>query len=226
MLHILVSYAFRDTFYGHAGIFQQGTGFFHPDIFYNISESFPGFLPDVFGKIGFGQMHFFCKLIQCHCQVMLLNVIHNLIQPVIPALLGLLNLFQFIYSHAKGLNGRFDDILVNSHTPVQLAIAGNSHIGYGFGRRSSGQGMFFVYGQFIAYIKILLQCIAHRVQTSVSVACHTSFLPAMIHCHFCQHTVFLPEMAFRNLEMRHMFHIMFFKNLIYQPGRQFHVPVV
>ena len=32
VLHILVSYAFRDTFYGHAGIFQQGTGFFHPDI--------------------------------------------------------------------------------------------------------------------------------------------------------------------------------------------------
>ncbi len=57
MLHILVAYAVGNIFHRHIFRFQQRTGFFQADIFHDVAKSFSRFLPDIFGKVGLGQMH-------------------------------------------------------------------------------------------------------------------------------------------------------------------------
>ncbi len=48
----------------------------------------------------------------------------------------------------------------------------------------------------------------------------------MMDGNFCQHPIFLPEMAFWDLEMGHIPHIMFLKNFIYPGGGKLHMLVV
>ena len=84
-----------------------------------------------------------------------------------------------------------------------------------------GHCMFFIHRQLVADLEILLDNVADRIQTTVSVCIHDGlFIPAN-DGGLCHDSVVLFEMGLRNLEIRHVFHIIILEDLIYPVWRQF-----
>ena len=121
------------------------------------------------------------------------------------------------------MDGRFDDILIHTDTPVILSFTGNAHIGDCLRRRSMGQCMFFIGRKFVADTEELLDCVAHGVQTTVSVCIDDGLLSAKVNFCLCHNTIILLEMARIDCKVRHFVHIVFFKDLVYPLWRKFFV---
>ena len=75
--------------------------------------------------------------------------------------------------------------------------------------------MLLVYGKLIAYAKIHLKCVAHRIKTSVSTRLDNAFLLALLYCDSRPDSVLLLEVALRNREHIRLSYVIIFEYLIY-----------
>ena len=119
-----------------------------------------------------------------------------------------------------------NDILVDANAPVCFAIAQDADISHCLGRRASGQRVLLVSGEFIADSVILLDRIADRVQTSVTVRVYNSPVVPCGDRRLCHNAVHLAEMAFRDRKVRRVVHISVCEDLVNSLWRKFAVCLV
>ena len=131
-----------------------------------------------------------------------LDELQNICNPFLLAISGSLCLQGVIYCRGKSLDGRLDDILIHAHAPEHFFSVMNPYIGCRFGGRASGNCMLLVNGKLIIDAKIPLDGIAHCVQT----------LAILLHGNGSADSLFLLEMAFRDMEYGIPVYIMLFKN--------------
>ena len=81
--------------------------------------------------------------------------------------------------------------------------------------------MLFIGGELVADAKILFNCIADRIQPSISHSIDNRFLITAVNGHFCHNSIYLLKMTLFNLKIRGWIQVMIGKYLIYPLGREF-----
>ena len=84
MLHAFIAHAFRDRFHRLAGSYQGGGRLFQPHAAHRLLEGHSGFIPDVFGEIGAGQVKILRRPFQRHIPVILPDVLQDPDQALLP----------------------------------------------------------------------------------------------------------------------------------------------
>ena len=152
-------------------------------------------------------MELFGQVLQRDCLVVGLDEIEHRDQSVVLLDRAVLQLRELVDRDDQRVDGRVDDILVDADAPIGLAVAKDAHISHCLGGGSSRERVLFIGGQLVAHAKILLDRIAHRIQTSVSVGIDNGLAVAFHDRGLCHNAVHLAEMALGNSKAGRMLDI-------------------
>ncbi len=165
-------------------------------------------------------------VLERNCLIVGLDVVEHRDQPVVLLRRAVLQLRELIDRYDQRVDGRMDNILVDPYAPVCFAIAQDADISHSLGGRASGKRMLLVSGEFIADPVILLDGIADRVQTAVSVRVHDCPVVPCSDRSLRHYAVCLAEMAFRDRKMGRVVHISVCEDLVDSLRRKFAVCLI
>ena len=165
-------------------------------------------------------------VLERNCLIVGLDVVEHRDQPVVLLRRAVLQLRELIDRYDQSVDRSVNDILVDAYAPVCFAIAQDADIGHSLGGRASGKRMLLVSGELIADPVILLDGIADRVQTAVSVRVHDSPVVSGRDRRLCHNAVCLAEMALRDRKVRRVVHISVCEDLVNSLRRKLAVSLV